>query len=1753
VLEAYEDLTQLRASRSLTIYRGKRRAGGAPVLVKVLAVEPGSSHQSRLAQEWQVLGRLQGVAGVPQPGRHETGPEGELLELDDPGGVSLRSLPLAGRLSLSAFLDLALRIDEVCSAIHEAQVVHGEIMPGNIVFSAGTGSVQIVDFGNASLLSRQSRPIFEPGMYKEWLAYISPEQTGRMNRAIDYRTDLYSLGATLYELLTGKPPFVTTDPLELLYSHIARVPRPAHSVRPDTPVVLSQILHKLLSKNAEDRYQSARGLIADLEECRRRLEATGQISEFPIGAHDFSGKLLIPEKLYGRAHELGDLAAAFGRVAAGSTELVLLTGYPGIGKSALARELHQPVAASGGVFAEGKFDQFSHDIPYAALVSALRQLTRLVMARPKAQVAEWRRDLSAAVGAHATALANLIPELALLIGPSPPLPELGPAQARNRFHLTVCRFIQVLASPARPVVLFLDDVQWVDPASLELLQLVLSDPNVRHLLVICAYRDADVSCSHPSIPMFDQLEQQGTRIVRMSLGGLSEPDVEALLVESLHRAPEAVRQLAELLVRKTAGNPFYVRQFLHALVAEGLLRFDVADRAWHWPASALARWERMSENVVDLLVDRLRQLPPEAHQLIAIAACIGSHFDVSLLAEISGQPADALTAPLVTLVAGGFLIRVAADDASPGGTFAFCHDRVQLAARMLLPDARRCQLHLEVARRFDMGGLSASSAQLFATVEHYVEALQAVEDPDECRRATDLLLRAGHEAIHAAAYEAARRFASLARAAKWHGTLDLDRRFAVACLQHAALYGLGLLREADRIYAELEAMPVEAARLAESVCLQTISLSHRRRFADGVDLGLDFLARLGHGLKADDVEATLAAELSRFYELMWDGALERVMDAAALEDPNLVAALKVMDRMRATALAYSPAIAYALSLRMTNSGLAHGWTEASLTTAYAVFMALVGLRGDYTTPYTLALHVLPLTQRHPESLHAGRQYYLFGMVISHWFRPLEEDVGHERRAYAVLAANGDIEFASFTYAATQAALLDTAPALAGLEQETERALAFAQKHEDRHSYGTYLVYRQLARALRGATSALGSFDDAEFDERKHIEAICKDQQAIFSYLTMRALAAALQGDDDSCRDLAGMARPMLNHVAGFYVSALQNFLHSFGICRRLQVPSVSTAEQEALARQLTQNQEWLRKRAQDAPMNFEHLYELIEAERGFNGVFSAAARAYEKSITLARERSRPWHLALAYECAGRFYRHHGIAVAADAYEALAISTYAAWGASAKVDALTAGASARDRQFVRISTPAIGFSARDLDLETLTRTSLDLTVALRVDDLVLNVVSVLLSAAGADHVSLVDMREDVLEIRARGHTDPEHPDRVETAGQLALDATELPGHVLQMVSHTGEPLLLDDPSHDPDLSQDPYFQHHQPRSMLCFAVERREPCKRLVYLENSLMLGAFSPERVRFLQALATQMSITLDNAEMHQQAQSELAERVRAAEHLAYLRSDFVGAVSHELRTPLTAILGFAEVLQRHWDKLDDVQRKARLARIVAAANRQKRLVEDLLHVTQLDAPERELHFEDLTVARLVARAIETVTQNYPGQCIDAEGPEDLHAWGDPEQTEDIVANLLDNAAKYSVEGSPIRVVWVEEQQRAVVRVRDYGPGIAEEGQGVLFTRFGRVPGSRVRAGRVGTGLGLYLGRRSAEEMAGSLDLESTGETGSVFVLRLPVRAPQIETSGHTRCSSVAPSAPDTPVCQRPADEHVDHVDPEWEAPETAG
>jgi PAS domain S-box-containing protein len=1494
-------------SSASLVYRGIRETDGRAIVIKLLKQDyPSPQELTRYRQEYAITRSLD-VEGVIIAYSQQDYQRTLVMLLEDFGGESLeywiqQRPETFCPMPVSTFLPLAINLSNILGRIHAANIIHKDINPGNIVLNPNTGVVKIIDFGIATRFSRTNSRFRSPHILEGTLAYLSPEQTGRMNRSIDYRTDFYSLGVTFYELLTGRVPFPTTDVLELVHCHLAKPPIPPCELNLNISKPVSDLILKLMAKNAEDRYQSAWGIKADLEECARQLETRGQINLFQLGVQDVSEQFQIPQKLYGREKEIAALLAAFERATgqdntgtqragetesgniATSSEMMLVSGYSGVGKSALVQELSIPITARRGYFVSGKFDQLQRNIPYSAIVDALRKLVQQLLSEPNEQLQQWRSRLLEALGSNGQLIIDVIPEIELIIGKQPPVLEVGATEAQNRFNRVFQQFIRVFCAKAHPLVIFLDDLQWIDSATLKLIELMLLDEQTQALFLIGAYRDNEVASTHPLALSLENLRKQGVVPQRIVLAPLTLEPLNQLIAETLHQNVDTVASLAELVLHKTEGNPFFMGEFLRSLYSENLLSFNPEQRSWQWDIAQI-KAQNITDNVVELLLLKLRKLPENTQQLLQLAACIGAKFDLETLAisaernsegTVLRQSPQIASQDLLAAIQAGLIQTLSElDENLLVQEYKFLHDRVQQAAYALIDESQKQGVHLQIGRNLlERTSPEQQAERLFEIVDHLNYGTELIAEQPGRNEIAKLNLQAGQKALAATAYEAAFKYFNaglkLLDVESWQREYNLTLELHSEAAEAAYLSGH---------FDEMERLVEEVLNRAKTVLDKVRAYDSRIQAwlsrgdpKEALKTGLEVLQLLGISLGEApsqlDVQAGLEETASRFA----GREIEDLINLPEMTEPVPLAAIYILASTVGAAFMVSPALMVLVVCKMVNLSIAHGNTIWSLLSYATYGMMLCGVVQDIELGYRFGKLSLNLAKRLSNKKGNCKALLVAGFHIIHWKDHLRETFPILTEGYQSGIASGEFEFASYC-----AFSLCYCPFFAGQElTELEQQTAIYRKATQqirRETPSTWLaMLQQTILNLRGQSENPSRLVGCLYDEEQSLSrAIAvKDGTSLHYFYLNKLILCYLFGEYEQAAQTAILAEQYLGAATALISVAVFYFYDSLIFLSRLA--GASTPETEAWLNRVNANQEKMQKWAYHAPMNFLHKFHLVEAEKArVLGQLFEAEEFYEQAIQGAKENEYLQEEALAYELAAKHYSARGRERFAQLYMKEAYYCYERWGATAKAKDLETRYPQFFPQSSNVAHTPVLTTARvtsntsqvAFDLATVIRVSQAISSEIELEQLLRSLMQILIENAGAQIGFLILEESGEWVIGAACELNDGGQVCTTQVLQSTPIANRLPESIVQYVIRTHASIILDDATRKGNFINDPYIQRHQTQSLLCLPLLNQTKLVGVLYLENQLATRIFTPERSQLLNLLSTQAAIAIENAKLY--------------------------------------------------------------------------------------------------------------------------------------------------------------------------------------------------------------------------------------------------------------------------------------------------
>jgi predicted ATPase/signal transduction histidine kinase len=1465
----------LRAGE-LTLSRGSGK--DLPPILLVTAENASLECLNRLEHEY-TLGAELHAAWAAHPIELSRHRNRLALVLEDPGGTTLDRL-LGRPLGIKEFLHIGISLTRALRQVHARGLIHKDIKPANVLVDVASGGVWLTGFGIASRLLREHQTPAAPEVIAGTLAYMAPEQTGRMNRSVDSRSDLYSLGVAFYEMLTGTLPFTAADPMEWVHCHIARQPVPPDERTADIPRALSLITIKLLAKTAEERYQTAAGVEADMRRCLAEWELHARIDPFPLGAHDSSDRLLIPERLYGREREIATLLACFDRVVArGTPELVLVSGFSGIGKSAVVHELDKVLVQPRGLYASGKFDQYKRDIPYATLAQAFQNLMRSLLSQGEIELGRWRHAFTEALGSFGQLIVNLVPELELIIGKQPTVPELPAQEAKNRFQTVLRRFLGVFAHKEHPFALFLDDLQWMDSASLDLLEHLVTHSEVRYLLLVGAYRDNEVGPGHPLVRTIRSIRDTTARMHEIVLAPLGLGDVGQLVTDALHCDAERARPLAQLVYEKTGGNPFFAIQFLIALADEGLLAFDSAAAGWVWDISRIHA-KNYTDNVVDLMVQKVKRLSLATQDALKHLGCLGNTVSIGVLSLVYQETEDAIHASLWEAVRAGLVVH-------QNNSYKFLHDRIQQAAYSLVAEEDRAAVHLRIGRKL-LSSLSAEelTEQMFEVASHCNRGRALIADRDEKARVAIINLRAGRKAKAAAAYASARAYLAsgtlLLDAKDWSGQYELTFSLWLECAQCELLNGN--FEEAGQRIPELLKRAASKVHQAAVYELKVRLHTMQGEYPQAVENALTCLRLFDIDLPACPSPEEVEAEYETIWRNLRGRSIESLIDLPRMTDPELQVALQVLSTLAEVSWFTDFRLYCMLVCRTVNISMQHGMTGPSAH-AYGCLGSLLGpVFHRYREGYRLGRLACDLVERHDFAAYHTKVFHEMGATII-WTQPITSAIEFRRAVARNATEAGDLTYACYSmHHSITDSLLRNDP-LDALWRESELALDFARRARFRDVVDLIVSQQRFIAAMQGRTATVSTFSDVQFDEATFEAELTGDRMntMICVYWILKLKARFLSGDYTEALAAAAKAKPVLLR------EAVQIYSLDYSYYTALTVAALyehACADDQAVWHDLlTAHQQQLREWADNYQPTFGDKHSLVSGEVArLEGRYADAMRLYEQAIKSAREHGFLQNEALAHEVAATFYAARGAESVAFTYRRGARDCYLRWGALGKVRQLDE----RHPELREVSSPptpsgTVSVSIQQLDVGTVVKASQAVSSEMDLGKLIETLMRIALEHAGADRGLLILFMDNEPRIAAEASTGRAGIEV--TLRSSAIASTELIESVFHAAVRTWESVILDDAS---IRNADGSTPRRHALSVVCVPLINQAKLIGALYLENNLAPRVFTSVKLAVLELLASQAAISLENVRLYDELRKENSERERAEEDLrrseAYLR-----------------------------------------------------------------------------------------------------------------------------------------------------------------------------------------------------------------------------------------------------------------------------
>lgn len=1552
-INSYQIVEELYDGNHSVVYRGRLDPDEQTIIFKVLKKEyPTPEEVARFKREYEITRDLGNeIPGVIKVYNIERYNNSLMMTLEDFGGESLVRLTRQKRVKfdLTTFLQLALQITGILGEIHRHNVIHKDINPSNIVWNPKNDQLKIIDFCISTVLPHETIEHASPEALEGTLAYISPEQTGRMNRPLDYRTDFYSLGVTFYEMLTSQLPFDTRDPMELLHWHIARAPIAPERLNPVIPSVLTDIVSKLMAKNAEDRYQGALGLKHDLQECLEQVTSIGTCRYFKIGQRDFLEKFKVPQRLYGRQKETKILLDAFERSCQGNTEMMLVAGYAGIGKTSLVQEIYKPLVQKRGYFISGKFDQLKQHIPYASLIQAFQELVRQLLTEKGTQIIQWKSKILNALGRNSRVIIDVIPEVELIVGKQEPVPELSPLQSQNRFNRVFQDFIRVFATPQHPLTVYLDDLQWIDPASLKLIELFMSESMNECLFLIGAYRDNEVDLSHPLMVTLNGLGKKGIPVYSIILPPLDLKDINHLLADTLHCSTQATHALAELCRQKTGGNPFFLKQFLQALYHQQLIRLDSQNMCWRWDIKKIEN-AGITENVVDLLVEKIRKIPARTQNALKLAAAVGARFSLKMLALVTHQNYKQTAEDLWYALQENFILpsdekyKYALIPDQTGfksiaglAEFKFTHDRIQQVAYSLVDPADIPKIHVKIGQlMLEKIPKETQEEKIFEIVNHLNLGMDLLKKESDRLNLAKLNLTAGKKSKAAIAYEVSLKYFDLGIKLLggncWENhyklTFDLYKNYV------ESLYLCGDFSRSGQIILQVMGKlksPVDRAVFYKQLIVQ---YTMEAKYHEAIALTFQALSLLKIDLQVPNYEEAVQDELASIKSKLHQRSIASLIDLPEITDKKISMGIAILSDMLPICYFINQGLYSFAITRAINLAFRYGHIAEMAFVYVSYGLILVGKYQDYAAAYEFGRLALKLSVKFNNDTQRCKVAHNFANHIHIWKKHIKGAKEINRECFEAGINSGELQFPGYGRNNQAFNRYFQGDPIESLLPDVDSYLDFTKKTNNLIAADTLNSMDLILRNLHNETASIFSFHNRDFPSQDDFIEQCATRNswyAICAFLVHQAQVFYLYEEYEKALSCVSEARELISYMPASIVAVEQNVYESLLFLHQcIDNPK----NRKKYLDTINENQKQLKQWADNCPENFSHLFLLVKAEIArMRGKEPETMKLYDQAIAAARENGFIRHEALANELAAKFYLELGVKKIAILHMTEAHYGYKMWGALRKVrhlekkypHLLPVAIEKETSPFEPAKEKLLVYTLKEktqtefnrgiFDIMTFIKASQTLSSEIFLEKLLKKMMHIVLENAGAEKGIFLLEKEGKLVMEALGVVaDP----YIMVLPSISVDdlgcrvsSLLFSEIIVEYVTRTKDTVLLHDAANEEQFAHDDYISKQKPRSVLCMPLLYQDSLQGVLYLENNLTCGAFTGDSLQILELLSTQMAISIENARIHdrleklvekrtselrvsyEQLRKEIAERKKNEEYLKISEEKFAKAFRH--------------------------------------------------------------------------------------------------------------------------------------------------------------------------------------------------------------------------------------------------------------------
>jgi predicted ATPase/class 3 adenylate cyclase len=1478
---------QLVIDSKYVTYKAIQEKDEIPVTLKLLRnTYPTAAALIRFRQEYEMLEKVN-HPNIIRPLRMQNYQNSLALVIESMEGNTLTEILKSGPFSISDFFQLVKPLIEAIRFLHQSRIIHKNINPSNILIETKNNRPILTGFSLAAQLTREDLEANSNEIIDTNLAYISPEQTGRMNRTLDYRTDLYSLGILFYELLAGRTPFVSTDPMEMVHCHIAIQPKPLIELRKDIPEMLSRIISHLLAKSAEERYQSASGLLFDIEHCFDLYKNRASTNNTVLGLQDIQEQFRIPEKLYGRSFELEKLLNSYSLAGKGNKELIIVSGYSGVGKSRLVSEMKKHIYQSKGYFISGKFDQFKKDIPLSSLMEAIGELIRQILTESEEQIFEWKQNILKALGQSGKLIIDVIPEVGLLLGPQPEVPELPPIESNNRFNNIFSAFVKSFTNPGRPLCLFLDDLQWIDSATLSWIEQQFGQKSLGYFQLIGAYRDNEVSASHPMLLMLDRLTQKGTKLQSINLQPLDTSTLNELVADVLVKGIIDCKDLSDLIYKKTNGNPFFTRQCLRTLNEANAIFFDNQLHTWTYNLEKAQNAE-IGDNVIDLMLGQIQQLDNSVQSILKIASCIGNQFNISLLNSLSKESIETTSQQISLAVQKGLILPIYEWNSDEIENYKFLHDRVQQATHILLNEEEKKSIRLAIGRSL-LGNINITEQepQIYEIADHLNYSFEKIDDSNEIKKLVEVNLSASIRAKNATAYAPALRYIKLAmEQMPESNNAPNDPLLPKMLLQRADCEHLNGNDTIAESYYDDAIEKTDGLLGKASVYERKIYYYNNiRKFKEAYQTGREAVALLGVKLPSSFIPPQFLRDLALNRYLMGNKKIASIIEQKEMSNEKIQMAIQLMATFGRSAYQIKPELCIAVCTKMVNLCLKYGNTDGGFI-GYLAFGPIFqgAIIGRKQAGFDYGQLILELVEKYKSKYYKAETHFVVGYFAMPWKRSAEEMEKYWQIAYEAGLEVGDFFHTSCACCATIQSLFMRGVAFEVILHTANRYLEFLHRINNEEGIQTISSIQQSIRNLQGITKNRLSFDTDTFDESSYEKNLSDFNSRHFAhyYYINKMHTLYLWGEYEEAYRLSLISDSYLKDSPGMLHTAEHYFYKALILCAIY--PKLSGIKRMKCKAKIYQLVNKFKKYTKGCPANFIHKSQLLLAEISrINNQKTKAQNYYYSSIESANTYGYTNLQGLANSLAGKFHLTEGrkrlalfhLKEAKNAYTFLGATAYADYllqlypelielNESESVSNLKDTYNLNERENVKIG---------NIDLSSVLKSSEAISREIHLRDLLSSLLKIIIENAGAVRMVLLINKDEHLVVLADCNAET---NEVQILPELSLDTYKgLSKGLVNYVARSLNPIILDDASINGDYINDIYFKEQQTRSVLCVPLVQKGKLTSIIYLENNLTNGAFTKERIELLNLLSGQMAISIENALLYENLEEKVIERTR--------------------------------------------------------------------------------------------------------------------------------------------------------------------------------------------------------------------------------------------------------------------------------------